>query len=164
MRACGAGLKAEARARAAFYGEKAMPPFLKTAFLLFCLLCAPFPALTQESPRVKPGDSLRTELWEGKILTARFRAGMCFEPDGKARGVLILTHKNGNEDVYHLYGEMKDGRFDLSHSSGHRFYGSLTEPDKMEGGAKLSGGMKLSLKGSRKRDVTLKAPDCAPLF
>ncbi len=133
--------------------------FLLCNFLLFNNAFA-----GEENRYIKSGKKQATELWEGKVLTAKFRAGMCFEPDGKARGVLILTHRNGNEDVYHLYGTMKDNKFELSHSSGHYFSGSLENPDQMEGKVKLSNSMKMSLKGSRKKNVTLKAPDCAPLF
>lgn len=138
-------------------------------FIIFIILICVFPILYtkaagEENPYIKQGKEQNTELWEGKILTARFRAGMCFEPNGKARGVLILTHRTGKEDVYHLYGTMKDNKFDLSHSSGHYFNGELIDPEHMEGNVKLSNGMKMSLKGSRSQNVTLKAPDCAPLF
>lgn len=109
------------------------------------------------------GPDHSTELWRGKVLTASFRAGMCFGHDGKARGVLILKHSSGQEDVYHLYGTMKNNEFDLSHSSGHYFSGKLTGPGTMEGKAKLSNGMKLNLKGERLQNVRLKASDCAPL-
>lgn len=120
-------------------------------------------AVYAEEGLVKSDEALTTEYWEGKVLTARFRAGMCFQKDGKARGVLILTHRNGNEDVYHLYGTHRGTYFDLSHSSGHYFNGQRTGPDTMEGQVKLSNGMKMKLKGSRKQNVSLKAPDCAPL-
>ncbi len=131
---------------------------------ILILLAAPAASLGAENSYMKPGKERSVELWEGKILTARFRAGMCYKPDGKAMGVLILTHRNGNEDVYHLYGSVKNNKFDLSHSSGHYFNGELTGPDSMEGHVKLANGMKMSLKGSRKQNVTLKAPDCAPLY
>lgn len=131
---------------------------------ILILLAAPAASLGAENSYMKPGKEQSVELWEGKILTARFRAGMCYKPDGKAMGVLILTHRNGNEDVYHLYGSVKNNKFDLSHSSGHYFNGELTGPDSMEGHVKLANGMKMSLKGSRKQNVTLKAPDCAPLY
>lgn len=135
---------------------------LITLFILILLACPA--ALRAENTYIKSDKEQSAELWEGKILTARFRAGICFKPDGKAMGVLILTHRNGNEDVYHLYGSVRNNKFDLSHSSGHYFNGELTGPDSMEGHVKLANGMKMSLKGSRKQNVTLKAPDCAPLF
>lgn len=114
-------------------------------------------------PTTSTGPEHVTELWEGKVLTATFRTGMCFSPDGKARGVLILRHANGNEDVYHLYGTIKNNSFDLSHSSGHFFNGRLTGRDTMEGKVKLNNGLKLSLEGKRIQDAPLLAKDCAPL-
>lgn len=114
-------------------------------------------------PTIRSGPQVSTELWEGKVLTATFRAGMCFEADGKARGVLILRHAKGQEDVYHLYGTMHDNEFSLSHSSGHKFSGSLENPEKMEGKVKLGNGIRLSMKGIRRKNVPLAAPDCAPL-
>ena len=104
-----------------------------------------------------------TELWTGKVLTATFRAGMCFGADGKARGVLVLRHANGQEDVYHLYGGIRANAFDLAHSSGHSFTGRLTGPRSMEGRVKLKNGLSLSLEGERTPDVPLVAEDCAPL-
>lgn len=115
------------------------------------------------SETITSGNGQITELWEGKVLTARFRAGMCFGTDGKAKGVLLLRHANGQEDVYHLYGTIKNNAFNLSHSSGHYFNGHLKGPDSMEGNVKLSNGLKLSLKGKRIRDARLMAPDCAPM-
>lgn len=115
------------------------------------------------SGEISTGNGQITELWQGKVLTASFRAGMCFDPLGKARGVLILRHKNGQEDTYHLYGTIKNNAFDLSHSSGHYFTGRLTGPDSMEGKVKLSNGLKLGLEGRRIQNAKLLAPDCAPL-
>lgn len=115
------------------------------------------------APTTITGPEHATELWEGKALTATFRVGMCFSPDGKARGVLLLKHANGQRDAYHLYGTINNGYFDLSHSSGHYFSGHLAGPDKMEGKVRLANGLKLNLKGSRKLNVPLLAEDCAPL-
>lgn len=112
---------------------------------------------------IKTGPDGVTELWEGKVLTATFRAGMCFDAKGRARGVLVLRHASGQEDVYHLYGTIKNNAFELSHGSGHTFNGTLTGPDKMEGKVRLKSGMRLSLEGKRSRDVPLAAEDCAPL-
>lgn len=110
------------------------------------------------------GPGVRTEMWNGRVLTAKFRAGMCFEANGKARGVLILRHANGNEDVYHLYGHYNNNAFELSHSSGHHFAGEITGPDSMKGSVKISKGPRLSLSGKRTVDVPLAASDCAPLY
>lgn len=104
-----------------------------------------------------------TELWSGKVLTATFRAGMCFSADGRARGVLLLRHANGQEDVYHLKGTIRSNTFDLAHSSGHVFAGRLTGPHSMEGRVTLKNGLRLSLEGTRTLDVPLVAEDCAPL-
>lgn len=112
---------------------------------------------------IKTGDGVVTELWDGKVLTATFRAGMCFEPTGVTRGVLILRHANGKEDVYHLNGVTLNGEFELSHASGHEFKGEFSGPDKMKGKVKLANGLRVSLKGERHRDVPLAAEDCAPL-
>lgn len=109
------------------------------------------------------GGNETTELWQGKALTASFRVGMCYDKKGKARGVLFLRHANGQEDVYHLYGTMKNNEFFLSHSSGHTFSGSITGASSMEGKAKLKSGLRLTLKGQRTKDVPLAASDCAPL-
>lgn len=130
--------------------------------LIMCLgttdgICADSPKTTRTGPEHV------TELWQGKVLTASFRAGMCFEPNGKARGVLLLTHGNGQTDTYHLYGTIKKNAFELSHSSGHFFTGKLTGKNSMEGKVKLKSGLKLSLEGKRIHDATLLAEDCAPL-
>lgn len=132
--------------------------FLFAAFLLAGHAWAADPGKT-----VTSGNGQITELWEGKVLTASFRAGMCFGTDGKAKGVLLLRHANGQEDTYHLYGTIRNNAFDLSHSSGHYFNGQLTGPDSMEGKVKLSNGLKLGLKGRRIKDAELMAPDCAPM-
>ena len=112
---------------------------------------------------ITSGSGEVTELWTGKVLTATFRAGMCFRTDGRARGVLILRHSNGQEDTYHLYGSIRDNAFDLSHGSGHTFTGRITGPRSMEGRVKLKNGLSLNLEGKREQDVPLAAEDCAPL-
>lgn len=134
-------------------------PACLVAFLI--LACAPLARAAPET--VRSGSGEVTELWTGKVLTATFRAGMCFRTDGKARGVLILRHANGQEDSYHLYGHIRDNAFDLTHTSGHSFTGRLTGPGTMEGRVKLKNGLSLNLEGKRARDVPLAADDCAPL-
>lgn len=133
--------------------------------LLFLMLFpSPGGANDESGPdMIKTGPGVVTELWDGKVLTATFRAGMCFEPDGQTRGVLLLRHSNGNQDVYHLYGRISRGEFELSHGSGHVFKGRLISRDAMEGKVKLANGISLSLKGARHRDAPLLAKDCAPL-
>ena len=131
---------------------------------LFAALAAPVFAGEPSAPRtITSGPGEVTELWTGRVLTATFRAGMCFSADGKARGVLLLRHANGQEDTYHLSGSIRANAFDLSHSSGHSFTGRLTGPRSMEGRVRLKNGLRLSLEGERTPDVPLLAEDCAPL-
>lgn len=125
------------------------------------LILAAAPAAAQET--IVTGPVATTELWEGKALTATFKVGICYKPDGQAQGVLLLRHKNGNVDTYHLYGTLKNNEFFLKHSSGHKITGTLTGPDKMKGKATLGNGWRLSLSGKRLRNVPLAASDCAPL-
>ena len=139
-------------------GQKVMLRVINVLLLMF--LFAPDPTSAGEIMRSGPEHT--TEYWQGKVLTASFRAGMCFSPNGQARGVLILRHSNGNEDTYHLHGTITNGEFNLSHSSGHHFYGTLSD-NSISGKAKLNRGITLSLKGKRTRNVPLKAQDCAPL-
>lgn len=134
---------------------KALLGLALTAFLAAPVLAEP--------TLIRPDAGEVTELWEGRAFTARFKVGMCFNAIGKARGVLLLRHANGQEDTYHLYGTIRDNEFNLSHSSGHTFRGHLVSPDAMEGKAKLKNGLSLTLSGKRIRDVELAAPDCAPL-
>lgn len=131
---------------------------------LCALLCGATLRAAAGAPKtIKSGSGEVTELWTGKVLTATFRAGMCFRADGKARGVLILRHANGQEDTYHLYGHIRANAFDLTHTSGHSFTGRLTGPASMEGRVKLKNGLALDLEGTREQDVPLLAEDCAPL-
>lgn len=131
--------------------------------IVMILLSSPCMALAESPKTIKTGSGIVTELWEGKVLTATFRTGMCFTPNGIAKGVLILRHANGNEDTYHLNGTIKNNEFELSHLSGHVFNGQLTGPEEMVGTVKLANGLRLSLKGKRIKDAELIAEDCAPL-
>lgn len=133
---------------------------LRPILLLLFLL---FPACLSHAAHPLNSTGEATELWEGKVLTASFKVGMCFARDGKARGVLILTHRNGKNDVYHLYGSLKDKHFDLAHSSGHFFKGELTGPEEMKGKVKLSNGLRLTLKGRRTQNARLYGDDCSPV-
>lgn len=132
--------------------------------LLVVVVAAPaLAAETSGAKTITSGPGEVTELWTGKVLTATFRAGMCFGADGRARGVLLLRHANGQEDTYHLHGSIRANAFELSHSSGHSFTGRLTGPRSMEGRVRLKNGLSLSLEGERTLDVPLLAEDCAPL-
>lgn len=104
-----------------------------------------------------------TELWTGSLYTSTFRVGLCFSAQGKVRGVLHLRLANGQVDVYHFEGSVKDNAIEASHSSGHRFKGRLSAPDKVEGTISLKNGMKIKLEGKRVQDVPLASGDCAPL-
>lgn len=104
-----------------------------------------------------------TELWTGSLYTSTFRVGLCFSAQGKVRGVLHLRLANGQVDVYHFEGSVKDNAIEASHSSGHRFKGRLSASDKVEGTISLKNGMKIKLEGKRVQDVPLAAGDCAPL-
>lgn len=107
-----------------------------------------------------PGE--QSEMWQGKVLGASFRAGVCYDARGRARGVLLLTHASGQTDVYHLNGVMAGGSFELRHGSGHVFSGSLDSSSAMSGRVRLANGLRLSLKGRRIFGQPL-AQDCAPL-
>ncbi len=103
-----------------------------------------------------------TELWTGSILTATFRAGVCTKKDGTARGVLYLTHANGNTDVYHVYGHKKDNLFELSHSSGHSGQIRESEDGSLKGIVRIKNKYKFNVKGRSQLHVQL-TDDCAPL-
>ena len=139
--------------------------FFIFAFFLVAVMCNPAMAAKKTQPveTVQTGNGLVTELWDGKVLTATFRAGMCFEPTGITKGVLILRHSNGKEDVYHLYGTTFNNEFTLSHGSGHEFNGEFADDNTMKGKVKLANGLRISLKGERHKNVPLAAEDCAPL-
>lgn len=130
--------------------------------VFFCTLFL-FAASSFARDTISTNSNTTTELWEGKALTAVFRVGICYTSKGQARGVLLLRHRNGQEDTYHLNGTLKNGEFFLTHSSGHKLAGNLSGPHEMEGKAKLANGLSLRLKGKRSKDVPLAAPDCAPL-
>lgn len=130
--------------------------------LLCCALAGILPSLFFAAGIQAASPDEKTELWQGTVLGARFRTGVCFAPNGSARGVLLLTHRNGQTDVYHLYGHLAGNAFELRHGSGHVFRGSLFSDGRMEGRVRLSGGLSMSLSGARTPNVRL-AGDCAPL-
>lgn len=136
---------------------------MKLCKLFFMAACLFWAASGHAADTTVSNASKTTELWEGKAMSATFRVGMCYTPSGRAWGVLVLRHRNGQEDQYHLYGTLRDGFFNLSHSSGHTLRGEITGRDSMEGKARLSNGMSLTLSGKRRVNVPLAASDCAPL-
>ena len=136
-----------------------LPSFSLLVFLLFLL-----PGLSL-SPAYAGGakaDRETTELWTGSILTASYRAGVCTKKDGSARGVLYLTHANGQTDVYHVYGHKKGNYFELRHESGHT--GQITEAGdgSLTGTVRIKNKYKVSVKGRSQLNVKL-SDDCAPL-
>ena len=134
---------------------------MKNIFLvLLAMALVPGQCLSAFAKSPAPGEV--GELWHGKVLTATFRAGMCFDASGKARGVLLLRHRNGQQDAYHLYGTIKNNNFSLSHSSGHLFTGKLTGSKNMEGKVRLANGMTLNLQGERLQNAKLDGDDCSP--
>lgn len=130
----------------------------KLILFYLALLLALAPGAQAASPA--PGEV--GELWHGKVLTASFRTGMCFNAKGEARGVLLLRHRNGQQDTYHLHGSVRDNEFNLSHSSGHQFSGRLTGPATMAGKVRLANGMTLNLEGTRVQNAQLEGNDCSP--
>ncbi len=130
---------------------------------ILCLLACLIPMPASGADTITTGNGTTTELWEGKALTATFRVGICYTRQGGAKGVLLLKHRNGQEDTYHLYGTLKNNEFYLTHSSGHKLSGAISGPESMQGKARLANGLSLSLKGKRIRNVPLAASDCAPL-
>ena len=134
------------------------------AVALAALLSLLWPAaLAAEEATIVSTPGQRTELWTGKILTATFRAGMCFRKDGYAKGVFILRHKSGAEDVYHVKGRWQGDEFYLEHGSGHTFSGSFQGEGKIKGKARLRQGISLGMSGERRLNAPLVAHDCAPL-
>lgn len=139
-----------------------MPEFINIFQMLriFASILLPVFFFTTVAPAASPDE--KTEVWQGTVLGAKFRTGVCFAPDGSARAVLLLTHRNGQTDVYHLYGHLADNAFELRHGSGHLFRGKLKSDGRMKGRVRLAGGLSMSLSGTRTPNLPL-AEDCAPL-
>lgn len=140
-----------------------MPLLKSLLFFIALVLLRAAPTLSAVPDTTSGGDNFHTEEWQGQVLTATFRAGMCFGDDGKARGVLLLRHANGQQDTYHLSGQWTGNSFSLGHGSGHSFTGEITSRTTMKGRVKLKNGMGFNLKGDRKLNVPLLTEDCAPL-
>ncbi len=111
----------------------------------------------------EPSTQTRGELWTGALYSSKYRAGACIDESGKVHGVLILTLKDGKEDVYHFQGS-KDiqGIFRLKHSSGHAFKGNFTSATGIEGKVKTKNGFTVKLKGKREQNAVLNGPTCRP--
>lgn len=116
-----------------------------------------------KKPPQTPPAELR-ELWTGGIYASSFRVGICIEPDGEARGVLLLRVPSGNVDVYHFRGRRADdGTISLRHPSGHSFTGSFSDDDTVRGTGLLKNGFKATLQGTRTHNAPLTPDTCRPL-
>lgn len=103
-----------------------------------------------------------TEVWEGKVLSATYRVGMCTRADGTVRGVFLLTHRSGETDVYHLNGSVRDHSLTARHHSGHELTADLRDPSTVRGKMRLKNGMSFSLDARRHPNAPV-TDDCAPL-
>ena len=110
-----------------------------------------------------PAGEERRELWTGSLYTSTYRIGLCVAPTGEARGVVLLRIYNGDVDVYHVEGVVRNGRITARHHSGHRFEGKYTSPDTVDGVITLKSGRKVSLTAKRTPHARLTGDDCRPL-
>jgi len=102
------------------------------------------------------------EIWQGKIYTSTYRAGVCIDVKGQIQGVLKLRTSKGDVDTYHFFGHIKNGKIFAKHSSGHIFKGKFISDSKVGGKITLKSGYKVALKGKRLKNVQL-TTSCAPL-
>ena len=122
-------------------------------------------------PATAPGDASaapaakeeRRELWTGSLYTSTYRIGLCVKPSGEARGVVLLRIYNGDVDVYHVEGTVRNGRITARHHSGHTFEGKYDSSDRASGTITLKSGRRISLKAKRTPDARLTEDDCRPL-
>ena len=103
------------------------------------------------------------ELWIGKMYTSTFRVGICYSPEGNVRGVALLKQRNGDVDVYHIFGVLRDNEIQARHASGHIFRGRLVSEENVEGVITLKSGLRVRLEGRREHNAHLADEDCAPL-
>ena len=111
---------------------------------------------------VAPAPAEVTELWTGSIFSSTYRVGVCFSAAGAVRGVVYLRLRNGEVDVYHIDGSVKDNVVKARHSSGHTFKGRLVAADRVEGVIHLKNGLRLNVEGRRIQGTPLTGDDCAP--
>lgn len=135
--------------------------------LLLGLLCLPRPLWagqgTTGQQAVPPVPGEVTELWEGEVLTSRFRAAVCINARGELRGAALLRTRGGQVDVYHLEGNVREGRVEARHpSSGHYFTGRLMDDGKAGGTLRLKSGLSFAIEARRTPDVPV-TEDCAPV-
>lgn len=104
-----------------------------------------------------------TELWEGSVLSSRFRAAVCINARGELRGAALLRTRGGQVDVYHLAGTVRDGHVEARHpSSGHHFSGELRGDGQADGTLRLKNGLSFAIEARRTPDVPV-TEDCAPV-
>lgn len=134
--------------------------------LFMCLI--PLPAAAQAGRGVTgkhavppvPGEV--TELWEGKVLTSRFRVTICVNGRGKLRGAALLRTRSGQVDVYHLEGSVRHGKAEARHpSSGHVFSVTLYDGEA-RGSLRLNSGCSFDIEARRTLNVPV-TEDCAPV-
>ncbi len=142
--------------------------------LIFCtigmgMLPNTLMAATQENivtaPALEtPEGHVYGELWTGKLYSSKYKAGACFDTKGNAHGVLILTLKDGQEDVYHFHGTKNiQGILQLKHNSGHAFTGQFENATTIKGTVTTKNGFTVKLKGKREQNSLLLGPTCRPL-
>lgn len=107
-------------------------------------------------------DDIR-ELWTGRIYTSTYRVGICFQPEGELRGVLLLRLTTGKEDVYHIFGRMDAGVLTARHTSGHSFRGHFDDDEHVSGEITLKSGRIVRLAGQRHHHAPLSVDTCRPL-
>lgn len=116
-----------------------------------------------QTPQSAHADDALRELWTGTLYTATFRMGVCVTHAGVLRGVLLLRHKNGDEDVYHVHGTVDNGHIRARHNSGHVFEGYFVGEDRVHLNVTLKGGRILHLEGVRIRDPAMRLDTCRPI-
>ncbi len=147
--------------------------YIRNTFI-FCAMgvgmaSSPLMAVAQEdipaAPILEaPDGHVYGELWTGKLYSSKYKAGACFDTEGNAQGVLILTLKDGQEDVYHFHGTKNiQGILQLKHNSGHTFTGQFENATTIKGTVTTKNGFTVKLKGKREQNALLLGPTCRPL-
>lgn len=119
-------------------------------------------AAQEASPEVQEQPKELHELWSGALYTSTYKAGVCIDPAGKVRGVLLVRTMGGAVDPYHFSGSMENGIIRATHSSGHTFKGSFASDNEVQGTITLKSGRNISMSGKREHNVPL-TDRCRPL-
>lgn len=145
--------------------------FFVVLFSAFTLLPFALPAETfaetvpqpaEASPKAQEQPKEQREIWSGSLYTSTYQAGVCIDPAGKVRGVLLVRTMGGAVDPYHFSGNVEDGIIRATHSSGHTFKGSFTSDNEVQGTITLKSGRNITMSGKRQHDVAL-TDRCRPL-